>query len=177
MFGTLALSASAGIGLLLDPNLGALLGGFRRDSASLERFNGPRDSGYRVFVATAYCLQGVTRSGVQVKRGIVAADPSRIPLGSVIQVRAGSYSGIYRVLDTGSAIKGRVIDIYVPDYNEAMRFGRQRVQVRVLRHGWDREIPTVAARGKSRHGIRPPLHRARTASDPLNNRVLPRRLL
>ena len=142
MFGTLALSASAGIGLLLDPNLGALLGGFRRDSASLERFIGPRDSGYRVFVATAYCLKGVTRSGVQVKRGIVAADPSRIPLGSVIQVRAGSYSGIYRVLDTGSAIKGRVIDIYVPDYNEAMRFGRQRVQVRVLRHGWDREIPT-----------------------------------
>ena len=142
MFGTLALSASAGIGLLLDPNLGALLGGFRPDSVSLERFIGPRDSGYRVFVATAYCLKGVTRSGVQVKRGIVAADPSRIPLGSVIQVRAGSYSGIYRVLDTGSAIKGRVIDIYVPDYNEAMRFGRQRVQVRVLRHGWDREIPT-----------------------------------
>ena len=142
MFGTLALSASAGIGLLLDPNLGALLGGFRPDSASLDRFIGPRDSGYRAFVATAYCLKGVTRSGVQVKRGIVAADPSRIPLGSVIQVRAGSYSGIYRVLDTGSAIKGRVIDIYVPDYNEAMRFGRQRVQVRVLRHGWDREIPT-----------------------------------
>ena len=138
----LVLGASAGIGLLLDPEPGALFGRFRQESASSERFVGPRDSGYRVFVATAYCLEGVTRSGVRVKRGIVAADPSRIPLGSVIQVRAGSYSGIYRVLDTGSAIKGRIIDIYVPDYNEAMRFGRQRVQVRVLRHGWDREIPT-----------------------------------
>ncbi len=139
--GAIVLSASAGIGLLSDPETGALLGFFRQESASAGQFVGPRDSGYRVFVATAYCLKGVTRSGVRVKRGIVAADPSRIPLGSVIQVRAGSYSGIYRVLDTGSAIKGRIIDIYVPDYNEAMRFGRQRVQVRVLRHGWDREIP------------------------------------
>lgn len=138
---TLVLGASAGIGLLTDPDAGVLLRGDRQDPASLGRFVGPRDSGYRVFVATAYCLKGVTRSGVRVRRGIVAADPSRIPLGSVIQVRAGSYSGIYRVLDTGSAIKGEIIDIYVPDYREAMRFGRQRVQVRVLRHGWDREIP------------------------------------
>lgn len=139
---TLVLGASAGIGLLTDPEAGGLLGSDRQDPAYLERFVGPRDSGYRIFVATAYCLEGLTRSGVRVKRGIVAADPSRIPLGSVIQVRAGRYSGIYRVLDTGSAIKGEIIDIYVPDYHEAMRFGRQRVQVRVLRHGWDREIPT-----------------------------------
>lgn len=139
---TLVLCASAGIGLLTDPAAGGLLRSDRRDPAFPERFVGPRDSGYRVFVATAYCLKGVTRSGVRVRRGIVAADPSRIPLGSVIQVRAGSYSGIYRVLDTGSAIKGEIIDIYVPDHHEARRFGRQRVQVRVLRHGWDREIPT-----------------------------------
>ena len=138
---SLVLGASAAIGLLTDPEAGGLLGGDRQDPAYSERFVGPRDSGYRVFVATAYCIKGVTRSGVRVKRGIVAADPSRIPLGSVIQVRAGSYSGIYRVLDTGAAIKGEIIDIYVPDYHEAVRFGRQRVQVRVLRHGWDREIP------------------------------------
>ena len=138
---TLALAASAGIGLLSDPGAGARLQDHRQGSATGERFVGPRDSGYRVFVATAYSLKGLTRSGVRAQRGIVAADPSRIPLGSVIQVRAGSYSGIYRVLDTGSAIKGSIIDIYVPDYNEAKRFGRKRVQVRVLRHGWDREIP------------------------------------
>ena len=138
----LVLGASAGIGLLTDPEAGGLRGRDRQDPAFRERFVGPRDSGYRVFVATAYSLKGVTRSGVRVRRGIVAADPSRIPLGSVIQVRAGRYSGIYRVLDTGSAIKGEIIDIYVPDYREAVRFGRQRVQVRVLRHGWDREIPT-----------------------------------
>lgn len=140
----LLLGASAGIGLLTDPEAGRLPESDRRDPAYPERFVGPRDSGYRVFVATAYCLEGVTRSGVRVRRGIVAADPSRIPLGSVIHVRAGRYSGIYRVLDTGSAVKGEIIDIYVPDYHEAMRFGRQRVQVRVLRHGWDREIPASA---------------------------------
>ena len=141
LFGALALGGSAGVYLISDPETGSLLGGVRQDAASPERFVGPRDAGYRVFIATAYCVKGVTRSGVRVRRGIVAADPSRIPLGSVIQVRAGKYSGIYRVLDTGSAIKGRIIDIYVPDHTEAVRFGRQRVEVRVLRHGWDRDIP------------------------------------
>ena len=141
LFATLLLGGSAGIFLFSDPDAGFPHGGHGHDSTSAEQFVGPRDPGYRVFVATAYCIKGVTRSGVRVRRGIVAADPSRIPLGSVIQVRAGSYSGIYRVLDTGSAIKGEIIDIYVPDYHEAVRFGRQRVQIRVLRHGWDREIP------------------------------------
>ena len=146
LFGLFLLACSVGIFLFSDPEAGVLLGWLERGSTPAEQlpaeqFVGPPDSGYRVFIATAYCVKGVTRSGVHVRRGIVAADPTRIPMGSVIQVRAGSYSGIYRVLDTGSAIKGEIIDIYVPDYNEAVRFGRKRVQVRVLRHGWGREIP------------------------------------
>ena len=142
LVGILLLGGSSGIFLFSDPEAGLLQGMLDRNLTPAEQFVGPPDSGYRDFVATAYCIKGITRSGVRVRRGIVAADPSRIPLGSVIQVRAGSYSGIYRVLDTGSAIKGEIIDIYVPDYNEAVRFGRKRVQLRVLRHGWDREIPT-----------------------------------
>ena len=96
----------------------------------------PSEPDYNVFEATAYCDSGITRSGVYVKRGIVAADPSTLPIGSVIEVEAGRYSGIYTVLDTGSAVKGQIIDIYMPSYDEAVEFGRQCVKIRVLRHGW-----------------------------------------
>ena len=96
----------------------------------------PSEPDYKVLEATAYCDSGITRSGVYVKRGIVAADPSTLPIGSVIEVEAGRYSGVYTVLDTGSAVKGQIIDIYVPSYDEAVEFGRQCVKIRVLRHGW-----------------------------------------
>jgi 3D (Asp-Asp-Asp) domain-containing protein len=91
---------------------------------------------YEPFEATAYCDFGITYSGVLVHRGIVAADPKILPIGSVIEVTAGDYSGIYTVMDTGGVIKGRIIDIYVPDYEEAIQFGRQTVGIRVIRRGW-----------------------------------------
>jgi len=96
----------------------------------------PRKADYRQFEATAYCDYGITFSGVLVQRGIVAADPRILPIGSVIEVSAGDYSGIYMVMDTGGKVKGEIIDIYMPDYDEAIEFGRQPVVVRVLRHGW-----------------------------------------
>jgi 3D (Asp-Asp-Asp) domain-containing protein len=91
---------------------------------------------YEVFEATAYCDFGLTYSGVLVHRGIVAADPRILPIGSVIEVSAGDYSGVYTVMDTGGVVKGEIIDIYMPDYEEAIQFGRQSVGVRVIRHGW-----------------------------------------
>jgi 3D (Asp-Asp-Asp) domain-containing protein len=96
----------------------------------------PQDVDYRRFEATAYCDFGITFSGVLVNRGIVAADPRILPIGSIIELRAGDYSGIYMVMDTGGKVKGKIIDIYMPDYEEAIQFGRQPVALRVLRHGW-----------------------------------------
>ncbi len=89
-------------------------------------------SGSRAFKATAYCLQGRTASGGGVRRGIVAADPRVLPLGTRIQVSAGSYSGTYTVTDTGGAIKGRILDVWVPSCSEAIRFGRKTVMVSTL---------------------------------------------
>jgi 3D (Asp-Asp-Asp) domain-containing protein len=89
----------------------------------------------RIFEATAYALRGRTASGVYVRRGIVAADPGVIPLGSVVQVNAGDYSGIYTVHDTGRRIKGRIIDLWVPSRHEARKFGRQKIKLLVLRYG------------------------------------------
>jgi 3D (Asp-Asp-Asp) domain-containing protein len=84
------------------------------------------------FQATAYCLKGRTASGQHTRPGVIAADPRVLPLGTVVHVEAGRYTGTYTVLDTGGRIKGRKIDIYMPTYGEAVKFGRQRVRLRVL---------------------------------------------
>lgn len=88
------------------------------------------------FIATAYSIKNYTACGVMTTPGIVAADPKVLPLGSIIRVLTGKYSGIYRVLDTGPGIRGKRLDIYVTCRREAINFGKQRVQIEVLRYGW-----------------------------------------
>jgi len=84
------------------------------------------------FTATAYCLKGRTAMGHGVRRGIIAADPRVLRLGSRINLGGGAYSGQYLVSDTGGGIKGRRIDIWVPSCAEARRFGRRTVSIGVL---------------------------------------------
>jgi 3D (Asp-Asp-Asp) domain-containing protein len=81
------------------------------------------------FSATAYCLKGRTAMGHGVRRGLIAADPRVLRLGSRVYVNAGPWSGTYLVSDTGSRIKGKKIDIWVPGCGEARKFGRRTVQV------------------------------------------------
>jgi 3D (Asp-Asp-Asp) domain-containing protein len=84
------------------------------------------------FTATAYSLRGRTASGRQVSRGIIAADRRVLPIGTRVRLTAGSYSGEYLVADTGGAVRGRKIDIWVPSNGEAMRFGRRPVKLTTL---------------------------------------------
>lgn len=86
----------------------------------------------QAFRATAYCLRGKTASGSSVRRGIVAADRRVLPLGTKIQISAGAYSGTYTVADTGGAIKGKILDIWVPSCAEAIKFGRRTIKVSVV---------------------------------------------
>ena len=81
------------------------------------------------FSATAYCLSGRTAMGHGVRRGLIAADPRVLKLGSRVYVNAGAWSGTYLVSDIGGGIKGKKIDIWVPSCGEARRFGRRTVQV------------------------------------------------
>ena len=96
------------------------------------------------FRATAYCLKGQTAAGVPVRRGIIAADPKVLPLGSVVRLHAGSYSGIYTVMDTGGAIRGQRIDIFIPTRAEAVKFGSRKVTVEVIRRGWEPDTPATS---------------------------------
>ncbi|HVF58134.1 MAG TPA: 3D domain-containing protein [Pyrinomonadaceae bacterium] len=95
------------------------------------------------FVATAYSLRGRTASGKQTTKGIIAADRRVLPIGTRVRLEAGSYSGEYLVADTGGAVRGRKIDIWVPSTGEAMRFGRRPVKLTVLSRTRPR---TIAAR-------------------------------
>ena len=91
---------------------------------------------YRPFKATAYATHGVTKSGDITKVGVVAADPRVLPLGTKIHVTgAGPYSGVYVVKDTGSKVKGRHIDLYMPRLAAAKEFGAKVVMVTVLEWG------------------------------------------
>lgn len=87
------------------------------------------------FTATAYALRGRTASGAHVRRGLIAADRRVLPLGTRVLLQAGAYSGEYVVADTGGAVRGRKIDIWVPSTREAMRFGRRAVKLTVLSLG------------------------------------------
>jgi len=90
------------------------------------------------FTATAYCKGSVTAAGTTPQRGVVAADPDVLPIGVTIAVRElnGGGERLYTVMDTGSKVQGRHIDLYHPNCHEARRFGRRPVQVRVVSGAW-----------------------------------------
>jgi 3D (Asp-Asp-Asp) domain-containing protein len=120
------------------------------------------------FQATAYCKGITTSSGVAVQTGIAAADPTVLPVGSVVEVDVGSpkYDGIYTVLDTGPSVQGRVLDVYMWSCYEALQFGRKDVRLTILRLGWNPRstIPSFIDRF-----FRRPDH----ALEPLPSRPLP----
>jgi 3D (Asp-Asp-Asp) domain-containing protein len=118
------------------------------------------------FTATAYCKGTTTASGVQVRTGIAAADPDLLPVGSVIQVDSlpEKYNGIYTIMDTGPAVQGRKIDVYMWSCYEALDFGRRSILLTVLRLGWNPKASTP--------GLVDQLFRQREANAPLPSRNL-----
>ncbi len=77
-------------------------------------------------LATGYCLTGRTATGVGVAYGIVAVDPSVIPLGTRMTV-PGYGAGV--AADTGGAIKGARIDLWFPTRAEALAWGTRTVTI------------------------------------------------
>jgi 3D (Asp-Asp-Asp) domain-containing protein len=118
-----------------------------RQAALREATADPSPGARLVFSATAYCKGVTTASGAGVHRGVAASDPTLLPTGSVVDVDAGDerYDGIYTVMDTGPAVQGRELDLYMWSCHEALAFGRRQVKVTVLRLGWNpaATAPTV----------------------------------
>lgn len=77
--------------------------------------------------ATSYCMAGNTATGMPVGRGVIAVDPSVIPLGTSVYV---SGYGDAIAADVGGAINGDTIDVWLP-CNEAYAWGTRTVEVTV----------------------------------------------
>lgn len=109
--------------------------------ASLASSPAIADSYVGGFTVTAYCscqkccgkgARGLTASGKHVRPGMIAADWGILPKGT--RVRLSAFPGrTFVVEDTGSAIVGNRIDIWLPSHSLARQFGVHReIKVWVL---------------------------------------------
>ncbi|KKI91611.1 hypothetical protein WQ54_13935 [Bacillus sp. SA1-12] len=84
---------------------------------------------------TAYCsgCSGTTATGINLRANpnakIIAVDPSVIPLGTKVYVEGYGYAV---AADTGSAIKGNKIDVFLSSKSAAYRWGSKRVKIKIL---------------------------------------------
>lgn len=84
---------------------------------------------------TAYCngCSGTTAIGIDLRANpnqkVVAVDPKVIPLGSRVWVEG---YGEAIAGDTGGAIKGNKIDVFIPSQEQAMQWGRKNVKIKIL---------------------------------------------
>lgn len=78
--------------------------------------------------AVAYHLPGRTASGLSVGVGVIAVDPTVIPLGTRVLVPG---YGAAVAADVGSAIKGTIIDLWMPSTAAARAWGRRTVTITV----------------------------------------------
>lgn len=82
-------------------------------------------------LATAYTHTGNrTATGTMPRVGVVAVDPKVIPLGTRLYIDG---YGFARAEDTGGAIKGDKIDLFLDTSEETKRFGRRWVTVYILK--------------------------------------------
>lgn len=87
--------------------------------------------------ATAYSSEDPgngthTARGSRLTRGLIAVDPERIPLGSLVYVVDYGYAVAD---DIGGAIKGAVIDLGMDTHHEALQWGRRDVEVYLIEEG------------------------------------------
>lgn len=93
--------------------------------------SGAKAPSYRLRVdAVAYHLPGQTASGLPVRKGIVAVDPELIPLGTRLFVPG---YGNAVAADVGTAIKGRIIDLWMASDAQARNWGRKTVVITIHR--------------------------------------------
>ncbi|MBA3347058.1 MAG: 3D domain-containing protein, partial [Actinobacteria bacterium] len=85
-------------------------------------------AGQMTVEAVGYSLPGHTASGLPVGHGIVAVDPSVIPLGTRLYVPG---YGVAVAADTGGAVRGAMIDLWFPTTAAALNWGRRTVVITI----------------------------------------------
>jgi 3D (Asp-Asp-Asp) domain-containing protein len=82
-----------------------------------------------MMTVTSYSLRGRTATGSKPKIGTAAVDPRVIPLGTILFIPGYGWA---RAEDTGSAIKGHKIDVWLPSRSQALKWGRKKLKVKVF---------------------------------------------
>lgn len=104
-------------------------------SASKPAPSAARELSVRATAYTAYCngCSGVTATGINLRANpnqkVIAVDPKVIPLGTKVWVEG---YGEAIAGDTGGAIKGNRIDVFIPNKSRALQWGSKTVKVKVL---------------------------------------------
>ncbi len=78
--------------------------------------------------ATGYALKGRTATGIPTAPGVVAVDPSVIPLGTRLTIPG---YGVGIAADTGGAVQGAVIDLWFPTTAQALAWGRRTLTITI----------------------------------------------
>ncbi|SDZ66515.1 Uncharacterized conserved protein YabE, contains G5 and tandem DUF348 domains [Evansella caseinilytica] len=109
-------------------------------SSSSASSSSASDSGdWQTFSATAYTAfcngcSGITATGINLRANpdakVIAVDPNVIPLGSRVEVKG---MGTYLAADTGGAVSGNKIDIFIPDQDKVASFGHRTVKIRIVK--------------------------------------------
>ena len=76
--------------------------------------------------STGYSLLGRTATGIPAGWGVVAVDPSVIPLGARLTI-PGYGEGV--AADTGGAVRGNTIDLWFPTLGQSRAWGRRTVTI------------------------------------------------
>ncbi|MGL5560135.1 MAG: SH3 domain-containing protein [Paraclostridium dentum] len=81
--------------------------------------------------ATAYAGDTITSTGTTPKWGTIAVDPTVIPYGTKVYIP--KFDMVFTAEDCGSAIKGKRIDIFMNSEAECVKFGRQNMEIKILK--------------------------------------------
>lgn len=105
----------------------------------IEQASDTKEEGTTMYVTatayTAYCdgCSGITYTGIDLRANpnqkVIAVDPNVIPLGSRVWVEG---YGTAIAGDIGGAIQGNRIDVFIPNKDEANRFGIKQVKITIL---------------------------------------------
>jgi len=91
------------------------------------------------YTSSCYQCSGITKSGHDVRNTIyyqgmrvIATDPRRVPLGSIVEIKThyGTFKAVS--LDTGGRIINEHVDILIGSKEEAYSLGRHNAQLRVI---------------------------------------------
>ncbi|MGI5891168.1 MAG: 3D domain-containing protein [Bacillota bacterium] len=101
-------------------------------SSIANKSTNPSLAGKEVKYVTAYAYTGggTTATGTKARVGVIAVDPSVIPLGTKVYVEGYGYA---TAEDTGSAIKGNKIDLYMNSRAACINWGVKKVKIYILK--------------------------------------------